>query len=94
MTGILSLKRGVRLGIVSTVSILLLNLWTLWLPPVSPSMVLPLEICALFGNALNIVSLIFCLRELTGEGLFTATFLILNQILWVLFAIRALTVDF
>lgn len=94
VTGILWLRRGLRLGTVSSTAVLLLYLMTLYFPPVSPSLFWPLTLCALAGNILNLVSLVSCLRELSGESLFAGFLVLLTQILWALFALQAMTVDF
>jgi hypothetical protein len=88
------LRRGVRLGAASATLVLLLYVAMLYFPPVSPSLFWPLTIGALEGNILNLVSLIFCLRDLNGRSLFSATLVVLGQFLWVLYAIRAVTVEF
>lgn len=92
--GVLFLKRGLQLGAASSTAIFLLYAMMLYRPPVSPSLFWPLALIALAGNVLNLISLAYCLRVLSGESLFTATLVSLGQVLWILFALRAITVDF
>jgi len=66
----------------------------LYRPPVSPSIFWPITLCAIAGNILNVTSLVCCLREFSVESLFAAFFVLLNQFLWILYALRAITVDF
>jgi hypothetical protein len=93
-TGVLWLRRGLQVGIASSTVVLLIYIVMFFFPPVSPSLVWPLILFACAGNILNLVSLVYCLRELNGESLFAALFVLLNQLLWALFALRAMTVDF
>jgi hypothetical protein len=92
--GVVSLRRGLQVGTVSSTVVLLLYIIMFYFPPVSPSLVWPLVLTAFAGNILNLVSLVYCLRELSGESLCAALVVLLNQFLWILFAIRAMTVDF
>ena len=92
--GVLWLRRGLRLGTVSSTAVLLLYLMMLYFPPVSPSLFWPLTLCALAGNILNLVSLVSCLRELNGKSLFAGFLILLSQMLWILFALLAMSVDF
>ena len=93
-TGVLWLRRGLNLGTISSVSILVLYIVMLYRPPVSPSIFWPITLCAIAGNLLNVASLVCCLREFSVESLFAAFFVLLNQFLWILYALRAITVDF
>jgi hypothetical protein len=90
--GVRSLRRALRLGTISSVVVLLLFLVMLHFPPVLFSF--PLVLCALAGNILNLVALVDCFRELSGESLFAASFILLNQLLWILYGLLAMTVDF
>jgi hypothetical protein len=92
--GILWLRRGLRVAAVSSTAILSLFIVMFYFPPVSPSLVWPLMLSAFAGNILNLVSLVYCLRELNGESLCAAFLVLLDQFLWILYAIRAMTVDF
>jgi hypothetical protein len=65
-----------------------------YFPPVFQSRNLPLVLCAFAGNILNLAALVDCLRELSGESLFAACFILLNQLLWIFYGLRVLTVDF
>jgi hypothetical protein len=65
-----------------------------YFPPVSPARNLPLVLVAFVGNILNLVAIVDCLRELSGESLFAAFVVLLNQLLWILYALRVMTVDF
>jgi hypothetical protein len=92
--GIFWLRRGLWLGALSSAAVLVLFSVMFYFPPVSPSLFWPLALSALAGNVLNLVSLIYCLRELSGESLCAAFVVLLNQFLWILYAIRGITVDF
>jgi hypothetical protein len=92
--GVRGLRRGLRLGAVSSTAILLLYVIMFYFPPVSPARNLPLVLCAFVGNILNLAAVVDCLRELSGEGLFAAFVVLLSQLLWILYALRVMTVDF
>jgi hypothetical protein len=92
--GVLSLRRGILVGMASSSAVSAVFIAILIWPPVAPSLFWPLALCAAAGNLLNLVALIFCLREVIGESIFTAFILLLIQALWILFALRAVTVDF
>jgi hypothetical protein len=94
VAGVRGLRRGLRLGAVSSTAILLLYIIMFYFPPVSPARNLPLVLCALVGNILNLAAVVDCLRELNGESLFAAFVVLLNQLLWILYALRVMTVDF
>lgn len=87
------LYRGSTLGIVSSLLVLVLFTVLAFHPPLSPAMFWPIELCAVAGNVLNLVSLVLCLPEFCPETLFVACFIGMNQILWILYAILAM-VDF
>jgi hypothetical protein len=88
--GVLWLQRGLRLGAVSATAVLLLLIAIRYFQLSSPSLFWPLMVCALVGSILNIVSLGYCLRERNAESLCAACFVLLNQLLWILYAIRAM----
>lgn len=88
--GIRWLQRGLRLGAASAAAVLLLLVAIWYFQPSSPSLFWPLMVCALAGSILNLVSLGYCLREHNGESLCAALFVLLNQFLWILYAIRAM----
>jgi hypothetical protein len=92
--GVLSLQRALLLGAVSSAAVLLLYIIMFYFPPVFQSRNLPLVLCAFAGNILNLAALADCLRELSGESLFAACFILLNQLLWIFYGLRVLTVDF
>jgi hypothetical protein len=92
--GVLSLQRALLLGPVSSAAVLLLYIIMFYFPPVFQSRNLPLVLCAFAGNILNLAALVDCLRELSGESLFAACFILLNQLLWIFYGLRVLTVDF
>jgi hypothetical protein len=92
--GVLWLGRGLRLGTASSIAVLLLYIATLFFPPVNPSLFWPLAMCAFAGNILNLISLASCLREINGESLFAGVLVLLVQFLWILYAIRVMSVDF
>jgi hypothetical protein len=91
---IASLKRGLGLGIFSSISVALLCALMLHYPLVQPSKASPFVIFALSGNILNLTAGIYCLRELNGESLLAGMLLLFNQILWILYALRVILVDF
>jgi hypothetical protein len=82
------------LGIVSSIAVFSFCGLMSYYPLVYPSKALPFVVCALAGNILNLVAGVYCLRELNGESMLAGTFLLLNQILWILYALRVITVDF
>jgi hypothetical protein len=94
VSGVRGLRRGLRLGAVSAMAILLLYIIMFYFPPVSPARNLPLVLVAFVGNILNLVAIVNCLRELTGESIFAAFVVLLNQLLWILYALLVMTVDF
>jgi hypothetical protein len=88
--GVFWLQRGLRLGAVSATAVLLLLSGILYFQPSSPSLFWPLMVPALAGSVLNLVSLGYCLRERNGESLCATCFVLLTQLLWILYAIRAM----
>jgi hypothetical protein len=92
--GLLSLQQGLSLGTISAVLVLILYGAMLWIPPISRLRVLPLMFLDYAGNILNLIAIVSCLRELTAEGLFVATVIALNQVLWILHALRVVTAGF
>ena len=88
--GVRPLQRGIRLAAVSSTAVLLLYIIMFYFPPVSRSRNLPLVLCAVVGNILNLAALVDCLREVGGESLFAAFFILLNQLLWVFYALRVM----
>ena len=91
--GIRSLQRGLRLGTVSSITLLLLYI-IYYFRPVAFGRNLPFVACAFAGNILNLAAVVDCLRELSGESLFAACLLLLNQLLWILYALVVTLVDF
>jgi hypothetical protein len=92
--GVLSLQRALLLGAISSTAVLLLYIIEFYFPLVFRSRNLPLFLCAFAGNILNLVALVDCFRELSGECLFAACFILLNQVLWIFYGLIVLTVDF
>jgi hypothetical protein len=88
--GVSWLRRGLQLGAGSAMAVLLLLIAILYFEPFSPLLFWPLMSCAFAGSILNLVSLVYCLRERNGESLCAAGFVVLNQFLWILYAIRAM----
>jgi hypothetical protein len=88
--GVLWLQRGLLLGAISATAVLLLLIAILFLQPLSPSLFWPLMIPAVAGSVLNLFSLAYCLRERNSESLLAACFVLLNQFLWIMYAIRAM----
>ena len=88
------LRRGLQLGAVSSTVSLLTCVLFFYFPPASLSLFWPIAVYALAGNILNLVSVVYCLREITPRGLFAALVVLLNQALWILLLILAVTVNF
>jgi hypothetical protein len=88
-----SLERGLRVGTFSSMGLFLLYVVT-YFRPAALGRNAPYALCALVGNVANLAALVFCLRELSGESLFAALLLALEQLLWVLYAVTAVLVDF
>jgi hypothetical protein len=88
--GLLHLQRGLQLGKISSAALLVLYVLMYRFAPVNLGLVWPVILITLAGNALNLVSLIDCLRELNAEVLVAALLVLLCQVLWVLFGILAL----
>jgi hypothetical protein len=88
-----SLQRGLRIGTLSAIGLLLLYIVT-YFRPAALGRNAPYVLCALVGNVANLAALVFCLRELNGESLFAALLLVLEQLLWILYAVTAVLVDF
>ena len=88
--GVFRLLRGLRLGTISAVAVLLLFIAIRYFLPPSPSLFWTVMLFALAGNILNLISLVYCLRELNGKSILGGFLVLLNQLLWILFAIRAM----
>jgi hypothetical protein len=88
--GVFWLHRGLRLGAVSSTVLLFLYIGVLYFVPTSPSLFWPLMLPAIGGSVLNLASLIYCLRERNGKSVFAAILVLLNQLLWILYAIRSM----
>jgi hypothetical protein len=88
-----SLQRGLLVGTVSSIVVFLLYIVS-YFQPAAFGRNAPYVLCALVGNVANLAALVFCLRELNGENLFAALLLVLEQLLWILYALRAVLVDF
>jgi hypothetical protein len=88
------LQRGLHIGSATSLGVLFLFTLMHFHPPVGPGLSLPLILCALGGNIANLMAVIDCLREVSGEGLFAACLLLLNQSLWLLYAIAVMFSDF
>jgi hypothetical protein len=80
--GIRRLYLGLKLGTISAAALPLS--WGLLVlsRPVRLGNILDV-LCALTGNILNFVGLIYCLRVLSGESLVSAFLLIFIQLLWI-----------
>jgi hypothetical protein len=92
--GVRSLQRALRLGAISSTAVLLLYIIMFYFPLVFRSRNLPLVLCALAGNILNLAALVDCLREISGESLFAACFVLLDQLLWIFYALGVLAMGF
>jgi hypothetical protein len=88
-TGIGSLQRGLRIGAVASTALLLVYV-LLYLHPIAFGRNLPFVVIAFVGNIANLVAVVDCLRELTGESLFATVLLILDQLLWIIYGFGAL----
>jgi hypothetical protein len=88
------LRFGMNVGMATSASILFLFALILFHPPTGPGLTWPLVACAIVGNVANLMGVVNCLRELSGESLFAACLLLLNQLLWILYAVRVLLADF
>jgi len=94
VAGVLWLQQGLRLGTITSATVFLLYVEMFYFPPVSPTLFWPLTIISFIGNISNLASLALCLRERNAESLFAAFLILLSQFLWILYAIRAVTIDF
>jgi hypothetical protein len=88
------LQRGLRLGTASAITVSLLFVAMHLFPPISLSTIQPLALVAVTGNIVNAIAVVCCLRELSGESLCATFLILLNQALWILYGLLALTVQF
>ena len=88
------LRFGMNVGMATSASILFLFALILFHPPTGPGLTWPLVACAIVGNVANLMGVVNCLRELSGESLFAACLLLLNQLLWIVCALRVMFADF
>ena len=88
------LRFGMNLGIATSASVLFLLAFIIFHPPIGPGLAWPLVACAIVGNVANLPGVVNCLRELSGESLFAACLLLLNQLLWIVCALRVMFADF
>ena len=86
------LVRGLSIGCASSVALTLFYLMWIILGPVKFLGVYVLM--ALVGNVFNLGCLIYSLREPSVEGLFVGLLIGLEQVLWILYALLAFTVQF
>jgi hypothetical protein len=88
--GVRWLRRGLRLGLLSSATVLAMISWIHSSPPLLTSAFWSRMLPALAGNVLNLIALVYCLRELSAEGLLSALLVGFNQLFWLLVAIRSL----
>ena len=90
----LRLRRGLQIGAASSGISLLTCVLFFYFPPASLSLFWPLAVYLLTGNILNLVAVVYCLREITPKGLLAALVVLLNQALWILLLILTVTATF
>jgi hypothetical protein len=54
----------------------------------------PVGLLVLIGNVANVVCGVCVVLELTAEGVIAASLIAVNQVLWVLFGVLVISVDF
>jgi hypothetical protein len=87
--GVQRLRIGLRLGIVSSVTILLMFLALAYVPAAQHIPKLLFALFGVAGNIVNLMGIVDCLREVNGEALFAALLLVFSQLLWILFIFPA-----
>jgi hypothetical protein len=92
--GIGYLRLGLRFAIVSSAALVVGYTLSMTTTPVGPKPNPFFAFWALGGNLCNLIALIYCLRELSAEGMVSAIFVVAGQVLWLLFAMKAILVDF
>jgi hypothetical protein len=88
-SGVRSLQRGLQIGAVSSAALLLVYV-VLYVRPIAFGRNLPFVVIAFVGNIANLVAVVDCVRELTGESLFATVLLLLDQLLWIFYGFGAL----
>jgi hypothetical protein len=84
------LRIGLRLGMISSATILLTFLILAY---VSAAQHIPKLLFILFGlagNIFNLMGIVDCLREVNGQALFAALLLVFSQLLWIVFMVPAM----
>lgn len=92
--GARNLQQALWLGSASPIALILLVALGHIHSHTGPGLSLPALAGACLGNMLNLVAVVLCLSELSGESLFAGFLLLVAQALWILYAILALFSDF
>lgn len=92
--GLRRLRFALQLGTGCSTAVFCLFLaWIRWKPAsVTPNHAL-LSL-AIIGNFTNATALVYSLREISAEGIFSALLILVDQGLWILYLMLVLTVDF
>jgi hypothetical protein len=77
VAGTRNLQQALWLGSASPIALLLLMAVGYFHPHVVPGLPVPALMCAYMGNVFNLVAVILCLSELSGESLFAGLLLLL-----------------
>jgi hypothetical protein len=92
--GTRNLQHALWLGSASPIALLLLLALGYIHHHVGSGLSLPALLCALLGNLLNLFAVLLCLSELSVETVFAGLLLIFVQLLWILYAMLAVSSDF
>ena len=87
--GLWHLRKGLALACAS--SLLLAGVNTLWLVARTTGFDSLFVMVAAVGNLSNAASLVYGLRELTGESVFAGLLIVFAQLLWLFFGIIVMT---
>jgi hypothetical protein len=87
-TGLRALQRGLLLGGLSAAALPFAYAFGFY-HPIRVLGIFPYVVCAAAGNIVNLVGLTDCLRELSGQSIFSAILLALLQLVWLWFALSA-----
>lgn len=92
--GVGNLRHGLLVAIVSSAALVLGYGLFLIFTPIGPGPNPFFAFLAIGGNLCNFLAFIYCLRELSPEGILSALLIGAGQVLWILFAMKAILVDF